>query len=334
MTVVLTHITALECLRSLHFDRDGAAPFVRSKPDRIAPPTKAQVDFLELRYPSLIAPFHCGIGKEALRARRREDVKCHFLQKDLPSGSFLYLEEGVYISSPELCFLQMASLLSIEELILVGFELCGTYARVPYDSRGFKQRRSPLASKKSLARFLSRTKGMYGTPMAQRALRYIRDGAASPMEAALAMLLGLPPSLGGYGLGMPELNVRVDTVKKRTDSLQSYFRRCDLFWSPNLAVEYDSVQEHSGKDSLERDAVRRNDLLAKQIVTMSITPRQVYNLSLFDTRAREIAAFLGKRVRLRVKDFESKRRHLRGVVLFSSADACRQRDAGQISEIP
>lgn len=315
MTVVLTHITALECLRSLHFDREGTAPFARPRPERIAPPSKTQADMLELRHPGLTEPLHCGIEKESLRAGKRPDLKCHFLQKNLLSSSFLYLEEGVYISSPELCFLQMASLLSVEELILVGFELCGTYA-LSLDARcKARDREHAIASRGSMEKFLARIGRHPGKEKAQRALRYVRDGSASPMESALAMLLGLPSSLGGYGLGMPKLNWRVDTAKERADRLQTSFRKCDLFWPPNLTVEYESAQEHSGREALERDAIRRNDLFGKRVYTMSVTPRQVYNVRMLDMRAKQIASFLKKQVRPRAKGYEAKKRYLREVVL-------------------
>ena len=54
-----------------------------------------------------------------------------------PSGSFLRIKDNVFIVSPELLFCQMAQNLSIEKLLLLGFELCGTYSIWPESESGF-----------------------------------------------------------------------------------------------------------------------------------------------------------------------------------------------------
>lgn len=54
-----------------------------------------------------------------------------------PAGSFLKLKDNIYLASPELLFCQMAQNLSIEKLLLLGFELCGTYSVYPESETGF-----------------------------------------------------------------------------------------------------------------------------------------------------------------------------------------------------
>lgn len=46
-----------------------------------------------------------------------------------PRGSFVRIAEGLFVCSPELVFVQMASCLSFGELLALGYELCGCYPR-------------------------------------------------------------------------------------------------------------------------------------------------------------------------------------------------------------
>ena len=71
-------------------------------------------------------------------------LRPHVQPDVLPTGSVLRLSEHVAIVSPELCFLQMASTLSLEKLILMGFELCGTYALLPDPTDPERTRREEL----------------------------------------------------------------------------------------------------------------------------------------------------------------------------------------------
>ena len=48
----------------------------------------------------------------------------------LPERSFVDAGEGFLMSTPEFCFLQMANRLSLARLIMLGYELCGTYVLV------------------------------------------------------------------------------------------------------------------------------------------------------------------------------------------------------------
>lgn len=112
------------------------------------------------------------------------------------------------MSTPEFCFLQMAGCLSLVQLIQLGFELCGTYALV--GGAPAVRRAAPLTTKVKLAAFVEQSSGARGCKKAARAVRYVQDGAASPMETMLAMMLCLPYGLGGYGLEKPLINHRVD----------------------------------------------------------------------------------------------------------------------------
>ena len=69
-------------------------------------------------------PLHVIVPSQAARSRCGK-VACHVSSAMFPRGSFVRIARNVLASSPELCFVQMASELSLPALIRLGFELCG-----------------------------------------------------------------------------------------------------------------------------------------------------------------------------------------------------------------
>lgn len=314
MATVLTHISALEILRLVNFGKEGVDAFRCPRPSDIKPLTALRLQALRENRPFLSAPLYCGMEKESQRLSMNNEVLGRLLKEALPEGSFVFVDDGLYSVSPELCFLQLASECSVLELIQVGFELCGAYALQPGSYAGFEKRGCPPTSKKKIADFLERMKGARNIAAAQRALQYVQDNSASPMETACAMLLGLPHRFGGYNLGMPLMNYRIP-LRQENEGFGPAYRKCDLFWPPNLGVEYDSALIHADKDQMEVDAVRNNDLVHKRVSVMRLTPKQVYVERALDKEAAQFASYLRKVINPRVKNFADKKKHLREVVL-------------------
>jgi len=140
----------------------------------------------------------------------------------LPNGSFIDAGGGLYVSSPEFFFFQMALEYPLAKLIELGLELCGSYSMPSIDFADKGQGDSEqalynlprLTSKKRLKAFAARMKEWPGHRLASKALQYITNDSASPMETILVILLTLPYRNGGYGLPMPELNGRIVPEKK------------------------------------------------------------------------------------------------------------------------
>lgn len=128
-------------------------------------------------------------------------------------------------------FLQMAESFPLETLVVAGMELCGRYA---VSREGAISSRCPLTSASRLRRFVGQAEGMRGVKKARRALRFVMDDSASPMETSLALLLSMPRSLGGYGLPRPVMNLRIDAVAFDKCMVghcaESRFFRGDLCW--------------------------------------------------------------------------------------------------------
>ena len=281
--------------------------------------TKAAVKFLESAVTPELAPavrdrffsdgslIHATVAHARLR-RAGGGIETSVRKGPFHPRSFMRIEDGLYVSTPEMAFCEMASVLSLERLIALGFELCGTYRRAStfglarYDV-------IPLTSPGALASFIEKSPQFKGVKKARRALPCILAGSASPRESELAMLLCLPYSLGGYGLPRPTMNAEMPLPKNVGATGRSSLR-CDLYWpAARLDVEYDSAEFHSAERLLANDSMRRIALESMDVTSVNLTAEHLRRASLFDEAAQGIARILGKRVRL-PGDFRLKQERL------------------------
>lgn len=227
--------------------------------------------------------------------------------KDLYGDLF----DDVRVATPPLAFIQLASSLSLIELICLGFELCGSYSLAEVGEGFFP--RSPLSSANSLSKVAKRVSGMHGVAKARIAARYVLDGAASPAETVVACLLTLPLRLGGFGLSGARLNHRIDFA-------DGSFCVCDMYWPQGrIAIEYDSDMYHSGPERIARDSRRRARLNEAGVQVISLTNAQVHNADDMKRVAVIVAKALGKRVKVGSFDMTPERRGLRRGLLVDGA---------------
>lgn len=127
MGILLGHTSAVNFWRLPPESRPTAKPV--SKIPRW--PSKSEqaraAHLLKDMLPSLQTPFHIVIPDPKTRMRS-QDINTHLHSTTPPRSAFRSIGNGIFISSPELCFLQQAATLDFIELIVYGFELCGTYA--------------------------------------------------------------------------------------------------------------------------------------------------------------------------------------------------------------
>ena len=270
--------------------------------------TKAAVKFFESAVTPELTPavrdrffsdgslIHATVAHARLR-RAGGGIETSVRKGPFHPRSFMRIEDGLYVSTPEMAFCEMASVLSLKRLIALGFELCGTYRRAStfglaqYDA-------TPLTSPGALASFIEKSPQFKGVKKARRALPCILAGSASPRESELAMLLCLPYSLGGYGLPHPTMNAEMPLPKNVAATGRSSLR-CDLYWSAaRLDVEYDGAEFHSAERLLANDSMRRIALESMDVTSVNLTAEHLRRASLFDEAAQGIARILGKRVRL------------------------------------
>ena len=298
MKFLLSHNSALEYWRTHDLSSEQK-------------PTRAKAEFTDVPYPELCdhpeippqisSPLHVTVTERSAW-RKPRSVICHIALTDIPQGAYRRLGREIYLSSPEACFLQMASHLTLVDLITLGCELCGSYA--PWlSSEGLAQRK-PRTTVRQLANHLDLSKGSHGIKAARRGVRHVFEEAASPAETALALLLCLPTDLGGYGLPRPLLNKPL--------KVQGKIVRCDLFWPDHrFALEYDSNLHHTGAEKINADSTRRTLIEEKNVHVVSVTWDQVRDARKFDILARAVAKRLGFRARTMRSDSMMRRYQLR-----------------------
>ena len=216
MRLTVNKFSGLRALRQVR-GRPGAVPAERCG---LAMPDPAPQQRLTAR----MLPLDVLALDAAPTAERRLDVAttsaAHRLQaafaqntvyaRGLPEGSFVEVGSGVFASCPELAFVEAATYMSPMALVLLGYELCGTYARDARDPRCGDvvfdvQKATTVADIRS---YIGRCSRVRGTVRALELLDYVRDNAWSPMEAIVCALALMPVAEDGYGLGEAALNVR------------------------------------------------------------------------------------------------------------------------------
>lgn len=245
-------------------------------------------------------------------------VHAHLCTLELPPGSFVpEVAWGIefYLCSPELVFLQLAATLCLEHLIFVGFALCSGFRLDGWAPGGCAHREGrdrPLTSIRKLRGYLdSLPAGTPGRARAQRALEHVREGARSPREAAIAMLVGLPASLGGHQLGTTVLNqaVRVYDGLDRFGAPRWVERIPDIMVTARdregrrrrVGIDYDPDVTHSDPMRVELDVDRRNLIASTDRfchITLRSSDVEVY--AAFCRAADRVRRCLGQRKRPRL----------------------------------
>ena len=250
-------------------------------------------------------PVNAIVGTASARAQTKSVLGHRWAS--LPEQSVESAGEGFLVSTPEFCFLQMASRLSLERLVQLGCELCGTYAQQGTGSA--TRREAALTSVGKLRAFIDAALHAYGRAKASRALCFVLDGAASPMETVLALLLCLPYRLGGYAIEQPQLNYRVNVPNRQRKLADRGYCECDLCWpESNGVVEYDSALYHLDPERQESDARRRGTLDSRGFTVLTVSRKQVMDGGAFNRLAHQVANLTG--TRLRYVDPEFTRAHL------------------------
>lgn len=156
--------------------------------------------------------------------RKRSDIVCHYAE-----NGWIRTFEGVRVSAAEQTFVELATLLPLVELVVVGDHLV----------------RRGILSVSALRKFCAATT-MPGAAKARLAAAYVRERVDSPMETRVRMLIVLA------GLPEPKVNITVGDQ----DGLER--RKYDLCWPEvKLIVEYDGRQHVERIEQWESDVKRR-----------------------------------------------------------------------------
>ncbi len=265
-------------------------------------------------------PLHLLVPEDDVR-RRVDGTVCHASRTVLPVGAILDAGGGLFVSSPSLSIVQAARLCDVPGLSFHASELCGAYALADGACVAFET--LPPATLAGLRAGLADIRAanpgikVRGLGTAERAVRYAVDGAASPAETVLTLLLCLPCALGGYGLPYPVSNVPLEVPTALRPLAERAVYKPDLYWErARLAVEYNGRGHDDRRISL--DARRLNAMASSMGLTILVcTYEQLAGTGLFDRLARQVAHGLGVRLQgcRRIKDWAARRDALRARLL-------------------
>jgi len=215
----------------------------------------------------------------------------------VPEGSFYELRPGVLIESPEFMFLRAASLMGFERLVAFGDELCGLYSFDEEQKRGFRKREVPLTTKDRLGRYLEKAEGCWGKKTAVRALRYIVERSASPMESFDVMTMCLPYKLGGYHIPQLAMNAKVPLTPRAARIARR--KNCYLDMGnveKHVDIEHHGRLDHSSDEDKESDRDRVNGLKEMGFEVIELTSKEVGDLFVYECIIERIAKLLGKKL--------------------------------------
>lgn len=332
MQTCISHQTALSYLLRMPNLRDLDSRPSRASAIPASMPSAAEARaLLEALAPNLIEGADVLDVLVSTNSGRHQakGVRAHLCTTKLPAGSFVPTDAmGIefYLSAPELVFLQMAGEVEFDHLIYVGFALCSSFRLDEYAPGGCALREWPDAPLTSVARiraYLERIPaGTKGRGVALRALEHVRDGARSPYEIGLAMVIGMPLRLGGYALGETAMNPEIqvyDGVDAR-GQVRWVTRIPDILVSARdsvgvvrrVGVDYDARLTHGAPERVARDLDRRN-LLAptERFRHITLGTQQVKNYVAFRREMDRIRRALGQRKKPRLVGDPSSERNRR-----------------------
>lgn len=270
-------------------------------------PTAGVASYLAERLPFLPRPYHVAVFRPEDR-RILRDMRCHVAAPSVLSAPHWRIASGVFAPAPELALLELARGRELPEVAAAAAALCSTYA-LRLD--GALVERRPLTSPASIRAACEAHGDLPGCGVVARSLPWLAVGAASPREAALALVLSLPGRFGGYGLPVPMLNKPLSVGDRKRNLADCAHYVADLCWpASQLVVEYDSDEYHLTSRQQRHDAVRRMVLEEVGYRVVSVTRLQLNDPREMDKVAKVVAAALGRRLRIRCRDFRRKQSDL------------------------
>lgn len=262
---------------------------------------------------SQLGPVHCLVSRDCMRSSS-PSVVSHRCSLELPPRSVHRLLPGMFVVSPELCFVQMAEVFADRrELVEFGYELCGGYELG--EGEGGYRERPALTSVERIDETIAQLGGMHGIKTARWALRYVRAGARSPMETAHVMALVLPKRFGGLGIRSVRMDYRIDLPPDVRALTKKGYVVCDGYVpGARLDIEYNGFH-HDENERKVADEERRNALETMGYRVRVLTKGAFFSTEAFRRHLEAVMRIVGIRRRDLPLGFWEKQEELRTFLL-------------------
>ena len=196
-------------------------------------------------------------------------IRDHVWRGSVPPGGTYAVGDGIEVCSIPLALVQLAAeTQDVVGVMMLAYEMTGTYGLTPWRDSGFEERIAPLTSAAALMDYArsAMALGIRGAKRAHEAFSYVTDGSASPRETDLAILMALPRRKGGFGLDGFLLNDRVGLSGMARELLGRPAIKTDFRWkrekrAGDVMLEYESDERHLAPQDLARDTRRREALM-------------------------------------------------------------------------
>ncbi len=206
----------------------------------------------------------------------------HVVPDHLLLKSYIKISDFLYVSSPELTFLQCASFCTLPQLVLIANAMCGTYV-INETLEGGMEKREPLTSVEKISAYLHKTQNVKGIRKARLAIGYAHNSSASPVESKLAALFVLPTKMGGYGFRHLQLNAPIRLSSNAAEYLGQHLCYADILIENRVIIEYDSLFWHLNEQKFIHDKNRSAALQQCGFKVFQITPEQLKNFSTIES---------------------------------------------------
>jgi hypothetical protein len=218
--------------------------------------TAAELGALPVRQPKEAPPMYHVIRPEGAAHLNRPHVIVHRMKL---YDDEITLLDGIPITTPERTWLDLAEMLTVEQLVVAG-DSCVRMPRPELEGRDV-----PLCSLDDLQRMIDRHKGKRGIRKAREAIALIRVGSDSPQESLLRL------AIVRAGLPEPELNVPIiDDAGTRHHEPDLSYRKY------RIGVEYEG-ELHGDEGQIVRDIARSEKYTALGWTEVRISKRHMHD---------------------------------------------------------
>lgn len=244
-----------------------------------------------------------------------KQINFKFSGAKFPFGSFVKFKNNIYISSPELLFFQLASVLNETKLFLLGLEFCGKYSISKDSPNGFVTNINPLTTPEKINNYLKllskENKYLPYMSIAKKVAKELKSNSASPQESRLFIKLCLPRKYGSYGARGFVFNKQIKLSQRSYDILGQTTIKPDLVnGTTKVAIEYDSSAFHDNADQNTKDKLRWDAMHNDGWKLFNFIPAQMKDVYKFDAMAKSILLANKQDCRIKTNNFISKRKKL------------------------
>ena len=237
---------------------------------------------------------------------RRTDAEIITTSRAYSPSGIVRLQGDVFVATPAQCLADLSDKLSTVEALLLAYEYCGLFVKT---ANGELKECEPRCTAEELLYTAQQFEGCRGVRTLRFVCRFVLPRSRSPRESALAIILTLPHSFGGYALPVPWLNAAVSLSDTAASIWGSSGCEVDGCWpEAKVAYEYQSNEFHEAR--IDRDSIKRLALEADGWRVISITNAQLKKEKQMDVVAAQIAKELGIRLNPRGKGYRVAQRKL------------------------